>query len=540
MSITFGGLATGLDTNAIVDQLMALERQPITRLQSDRSYFEARQAAYITFDGNLRGFQSKIENLGSSDDLRQKSVSASSEDFLSVSAGVDALPGTNYQVEVVSLAQVQKNVSEGYSSKSDQNFGTGEVTLTVGENDPVVITVDETNNSLEGIMQAINEADAGVNASIINDGTDNPYRLVLTGETVATDFSMTSTLPSFNGDVSAQLQSGGFSSQSADYFGGGTLDLSTGDTITLSESANSLTDIMTAINAETGTTGVTASVVADGDNFVLSLDNGATITATNFSGGYDSLAVSETQSAAQAHIRVDTIDIYSDSNTLTEAIPGLSLDLTTAAEGETTSISVSLDEAAIKSQVEDFVKGYNDVMSFISSQSKSEDADAGILGGDPAMNGVKRRLQSLLTTTINNTGNYSALSQLGLETQKDGTLIIDSDTLTDAIQNNLDGMEKLLVGEGEAEGIAVKFQNYLEGMTSSVDGFLAANKKSTEATFNRIDDRIQKIEDRLVKKEETMRKKFSAMEELVSGMNNQSSFLTQQLDMLTNMMTGNK
>ena len=540
MSITFGGLATGLDTDSIVKQLMALERQPITRLQGDRTWFQSRQEAYTKFDGLLNDFQSKIENLGNSDDLRQKSVSTSSEEYLSVSAGVDALPGTNYQVEVVSLAQVEKSVTAGYADKSAQNFGTGELTLSVGENDPVTITVDETNNSLEGIMQAINDADAGVSAAIINDGTDNPYRLVLTGETVATDFSMTSTLPSFNGDVSAQLQSGGFSSQSADYFGGGTLDLSTGNTITLSKSANSLTDIKAAINAETGTTGVTASIVADGDNFVLSLDNGATITATNFSGGYDSLAVSETQPATQAHIRVDTTDIYSDSNTLTEAIPGLSLDLTTAAEGKTTSISVSLDEAAIKSQVEDFVKGYNDVMSFIGSQAKSEDSEAGILGGDVAMNGVKRRLQSLLTTTINNTGNYSALSQLGLETQKDGTLIIDSDTLTDAIQNNLDGMEKLLVGEGETEGIAVKFQNYLEGVTSSTDGLLATNKKSTEATFNRIDDRIQTMEDRLAKKEETMRKKFSAMEKLVSGMNNQSSFLTQQLDMLTNMMTGNK
>ena len=537
MSITFGGLATGLDTNAIVDQLMALERMPINRLQSDKSYFEARQAAYITFDGNLRGFQSRIEQLGSSDVLRKKSVSASREDFLSVSAGVDALPGTNYQVEVVSLAQVQKNVSEGYSSKSDQNFGVGELTLTVGENDPVTITVDETNNSLEGIMQAINDADAGVNASIINDGTDNPYRLVLTGENVATDFSMTSTLPSFNGDVSAQLQAGGFSSQSADFFGGGTLDLSTGETITLSESANSLTDIMTAINAETGTTGVTASIVADGDNFVLALDNGATITTTNFSGGYDSLGVVETQAATQAHIRVDTIDIYSDSNTLTEAIPGLSLDLTSAEEGTMTSISVSLDEAAIKSQVEDFVKGYNDVMSFISSQSKSEDTDAGILGSDPGMNAVKRRLQGLLTTTIDNTGNYSALSQLGLETQKDGTIIIDGETLTDAIHNNLDSVEKLLVGEGDTEGVAVRFQDYLEGMTDSVDGLLASSKTSTEATVSRIDDRIEQLEMRLVKKEETMRAKFTALETLISGMNSQSDFLTQQLDMLSNMMT---
>ena len=535
MSITFGGLATGLDTNAIVKQLMELERQPITRLQKDRTWFEARQSAYGALDGKLQGFLSNVKNLASSDDLRKKSVSASSEDFFSVTAGPDALPGASYQIEVISLAQVQKDVSSGYSSKTAQNFGLGELTLTVGDNEAVTITVDDTNNSLEGIAQAINDADAGVNASIINDGTDTPYRLVLTGDEVATDFSLTSNLPSYNGDVSGQLQSGGFASQSADYFGSGTLDLSTGQTITLSESANSLTDIMDAINAETATTGVTASIVADGDNYVISLDNGATITSTNLSGGYDSLGLTQTQAASQAHVRVDTIDIYSDSNTLSEAIPGLSLDLTQAEAGTTTSVSVKLDEAAIKSQIEDFVKGYNDVMAFIGSQSAKDGSGGGILGGDAGMNTIKRRMQNLLTTTNNTSGSFVALSQIGLETQKDGTIKLNDETLTSVIQNNLEDLEKLLIGEGENEGIAAKFQDYVEGKTDSVDGFYAANKKSTQSNLKRIDDRIQQIELRLEKKEKTMLKKFSAMEELVSGMNNQSAFLTSQLKGLENL-----
>ena len=176
MSITFGGLATGLDTNAIVDQLMALERTPITRLQTDKTWFESRNAAYGALDGKLRAFMANIKDLGSSEDLRQKSISASSEDFFSVTASADALPGASYQVEVVSLAQVQKNVSQGYTSKSAQNFGLGELTLTVGENDPITITIDETNNSLDGIMQAINDA-------AVNEGLDADTARLLTLET---------------------------------------------------------------------------------------------------------------------------------------------------------------------------------------------------------------------------------------------------------------------------------------------------------------------------------------------------------------------
>ncbi|WP_321366948.1 flagellar filament capping protein FliD [uncultured Desulfuromusa sp.] len=540
MSISFSGLATSLDSNAIIEQLMKIERQPVDRLEADRSWFTKRQDAYTTLDGNLKTFLTSIENLGSSDDLMKKSVNSTSQDFFSVDAENDALPNTNYQVEVLALAQVQKDVSQGYADKFAQGFASGELTLTVGDNEAVTITIDETNNSLEGVMQAINDADAGVNASIINDGTDSPYRLVLTGENVASGFTLTSTLSNYDGDVSGQLEAGGFSDQDAEIFGSGTLSLSTGDIITLSDEANSLTSIMEAINAEALTTGVTASVVADGDNFILSLSDGESIASTALSGSnYSPLNLVETQSATQAHIRVDNIDIYSDSNTLTEAIPGLNLDLVKAEEGTTTVVSVGIDEAAIKSQIQSFVKGYNSVASFINSQSTINGSSGGVLNGDSGVGVIKRRLQNLLTTTIDNSGSFAALSQLGLKTQKDGTLELDDEMLTEAIQNNLADVEKLLVGEDGADGVAVKFQNYLEGITDSIDGVLAGTKKSTESNLKRIDNRIEQIEVRLAQREETMRRQYTALEELISGMNNQSAFLTQQMDMLTNMMTGN-
>jgi len=540
MSITFGGLATGLDTNSIVEQLMAIERQPIDRLEKDREWFSSRQTAYMTFDNKLREFASSIKNLGSSDDLLQKSVTSTSKDYVSVNATPEALPGSSYQVEVVSLAQVQKDVSRGYADKMASSFGTGDLTLAVGDDEAVTITIDETNNSLYGVMQAINAADAGVSAAIINDGTDSPYRLVLTGENVATDFSLSSNLSTFDGDLSSELQSGGFPHEDTPLFGSGTLDLSTGDQITLSNTTNSLTDIMEAINAESDTTGVTAEIVADGDNFVLSLSGGATITATDLSGGdFVPLSLSETQAATRAHVRVDSIDIYADSNTLDEAIPGLALDLLKAEEGTTTVVSVAVDESAVKSQIQSFVDGYNTVASFISSQSTINGSSGGILNGDSGVNVVKRRLQNLLTTSIDNSGSFSALSQLGLKTERDGTLVLDDEMLTNAIRNNLEGVEKLLVGEDGSDGIAVKFQDYLDDITDSTDGILAGTKKSTESNLRRIDNRIDQMEMRLAHREETMRAKYTAMESLVSGLNSQSDFLTQQMDLLNNMMTGN-
>lgn len=532
MAISFGGLATGLDTTALIEQLMQAERQPINRLQTDKTYFNARAAALSQFEGKLEEFLSKIDKLDSATELQAKKTTLSSEDFFSAVADSEALPG-NYQVEVIDLAQVQKSVSLGVTDKTAANFGLGTLTLTVGDNGPLEIAIDADNNSLEGIMSAINDADAGVTASIINDGTDSPYRLVLTGEDIATGFSLSSNLPTYNGDVTS-LTVGGYANQDTMLFGSGTLSLSTGD-VTLSGESNSLADIRDAINAQTTTS---ATIEDDGNGgFRLALTNG-TITSTALTGGtgYEAPSLTTTQSSQQAHILVDGIDIYSDSNTLGEAIHGVSLNLTQAEEGTVTNLSVKLDEDTIKNQIKSFVEGYNDVVSFVTGQSKTEAKSAGILVGDSGINNIRRHLQTLLTTRIGG----SSLSQLGLKTQKDGTIEIDDATLTEAVQNDLPGMTSLLAGDDTTEGIATRFKNYLENITNDVDGLFAGRKESIDNNVKRIDKSIERMEMRLEKREQTLNDQFNALEQLISVMNAQSDYIGKQMTALENMWSYNR
>jgi flagellar hook-associated protein 2 len=452
MTISFGGLATGLDTSSLIEQLMKAERQPVTRLEKDKNYFKARLTALTKFESKLESFLSKIDKLDSATELQAKKATLSSETFFSATAESTALPGS-YQVEVVGLAQVQKSVTLGVADKTAPSFGMGTLTLTVGANDPVDITIDADNNSLEGMMAAINEADAGINAAIINDGSGTPYRLVLTGTDIATGFSLDS------------------------------------------------------------------SALTGGDP------------------GYAPPALTTTQTAQQAHIRVDGIDIYSDSNTLTEAIPGVSLDLDKAEEGTVTNLTVKVDDDAVKNLIKSFVSGYNDVVSYVTSQSKTEGSEAGILSGDSGLNSIKRRLQNLLTTPI--AGGITSLSQLGLETQKDGTLKIDDEALTEAIQDNLPGVTTLLAGDGSEEGIATRFKSYLDDITDDIDGFHAGRKESIESNIKRIDKSIVSMELRLEKREKTLFDQFNSLELLMSSMNATSSFLTSQLKSLENLWSKN-
>lgn len=465
MAIQFGGLATGMDTNAIIDKLMSLERLPITRLEADKTWMNNRLSAFTELDKKMHSFLDSIKNLGDAGSLQKRSAKLSSEDYLNASVSSEAMPGTSYQVEVQSLAQVQKSVSlAGFAGKESSSFDTGTISITVGTTSHSVEITDE-NNSLEGIMQAINDADIGVKAAIINDGSENPYRLVLTGENVATDFSL---------DDSG-LNSG------------------TG------------TDTLGTFEGPGGTTNP------------------------------------PTQEATRAHLFIDGIEIYGDSNTLTEAIPGVTLDLVQAKTGETTNISISLDKSAIKSTIEEFAKGYNEVISFITGQSVIEEEGGGILSGDSGINSIKRHLQNMLTTPFSNSGVLDTLSQLGFETQKNGTLTVNDEVLSAAVEDNLESVTSLLSGEDGKDGLAKQFQDYLESMTSSTTGMLQGRKTSINSNVKRIDNRIETMETRLTQREKTLRAQFTAMEQLVSGFNAQSSYLTQQMTAISNIMNyGNK
>ena len=463
MAITFTGLATGLDTNSLVNSLMELERAPLERVQVDKTWQQTRLDAFKQFDSLLNAFKTKVDGLGDRDQYYRMKASSTTQEFFTVSAGNDAVEG-NYQVEVHSLAQVQKSYSNttdggsndiGFSSKDDSILGTGDIILTVNGVDHT-ITLDSENNSLQGLMDAINDADIGLNASIINDGSDNPYRLTLTASSVENAFSV-------------------------------------------------------------NTSGLT----------------GGTETFENFA---------TSQPAAQAHIEVDGINIYSDSNTFSDTIPGLTIDLLKAEVGTTTKVTVLEDKTALEANLQAFVAGYNGVVSFITGQSTIGDTEAGVLAGDSALNSVKRHLQDMLTQSNENSGVFSILSQVGFETQKNGTLVLNTSTLNEAIDQDYDSLVSLLAGEdGEEDGgIITEFEDYLENMIDSSSGFYAAREQAINSNIESMDSRMEMMELRLQKREETLRAQFNAMEVLVSSMNAQSSFLTQQLDYISNLTTGNK
>lgn len=171
------------------------------------------------------------------------------------------------------------------------------------------------------------------------------------------------------------------------------------------------------------------------------------------------------------------------------------------------------------------VTAYNAVITNISDQKDSD------WGRDSGLMSVKRNLQKMLTSPIATGGNLTTLSQLGLETQRDGTLTIDNTMLEEAISTNMNDMDKLLAGGDGFEGIANMFTSFLEATTDRADGLAATRQTSTDRTQKTIEANIVKMEARLEKRETLLRAQFDAMELLISNLNSTGSYLTQQLSL---------
>ncbi len=210
MGVTVDGLVSGLDTTSIIEAYVSVYSAGTDRLRDQQTDLENRLALLQELNGYLESLQSFAEDYSDADDLRISSAVSSSEAVMTVSAENGAQPGT-YNVDVVALAQSEMEVSQGYASMDDVVATSGDIDITIaGETTSIAVSEANGNNTLSGLVGAINDEVDGVNAYIMNDGGLNPYRLVIVSEETGAEqtIEITETLaggtpPGFNEAISA-------------------------------------------------------------------------------------------------------------------------------------------------------------------------------------------------------------------------------------------------------------------------------------------------------------------------------------------------
>jgi flagellar hook-associated protein 2 len=220
MTISSPGIGSNLDVNGIVAKLMQAESLPLTALQKKEASYQAKLSAFGTLSGALGAFQSALSSLNNQSTFQSLTATAVDSSIFTAAATPKASAGS-YNVNVTQLAQAQ-TISSGGQSSMTATIGSGTATtltfefgtITGGKllngqyvNDPAAtppaptfaqdpnqatgtVTIDNTNNSLQGIRDAINKANIGVTASIVSDGSATPYHLVITSNKTGATSSM--------------------------------------------------------------------------------------------------------------------------------------------------------------------------------------------------------------------------------------------------------------------------------------------------------------------------------------------------------------
>ena len=318
-------------------------------------------------------------------------------------------------------------------------------------------------------------------------------------------------------------------------------------TVAAGDSLNTIRDSINAANA-----GVRASLVNDGSGVRLvirSEDTGAVNAVKITASGDASLNdlayspdeastgnLSQTLSALNATGTINGLAVSSPSNTLSEAVDGLTL---TFAK-ETTSpveVTVAQDKEAMRKAVDDFVKAYNDLNGYIAEQTKydAEKKIAGKLQSDTATRSLHNQLKAALQITSGAASGLETLSAVGIELQSGGSLQVNT-TRFNAALNDTATLTTAFTADntGEAnDGFAVRWSALTTSLTDA-EGLLPSRAEGLRALVGRQTEQIAVLEDRVKRTEDRLMRQYSALDSRLSTLNALGSYVSQQVSAWSN------
>lgn len=466
MAVSSLGAGSGLDLNGILTSLMQVEQQPLVALQKKQSSYQARISALGTLSSSLSSLQTAaqgfIPSSGQTTTQKYASFSASVADTSVASATASAGATAGvYSLEVSTLAQAQRLTSSA-GLNTITTGGTLKIELgTLAGSSP---TQTYTADSARELSVSIG---SGATIEQVRDAINN----------AATDSRVTATV--ISGTAGKQL--------------------------VLTSGQTGLANVMRL----SGVSGLDYDPAGAG--------SGSLSQATGNGG----------QAATDASFKLNGIAATSSTNTASNVLDGVSISLlktTTTA----TAITVTRDSTSnLTAAINNFIKSYNDAaktiknLGFYDASSKT----AGTLQGDGTLRGAQSQLRALLQTSAGGSSAYQTLSDIGVATQSDGSLKLDSSKLNKAIAADFTGVTTLV------SQVGTSFKTGIDGIVGT-GGTVTAATDSTNRMIKSLGAQQTALSARLTQVEARYRKQFTALDSLVSSMNRTSSYLTQQITKL--------
>lgn len=351
-----------------------------------------------------------------------------------------------------------------------------------------------------------------------------------------------------------------------DAVGAGTLTIDVGgesfDVEIVGGENNTLVGIRDAINDDANNPGVTASIltVSDGAGGTVSklvltgdetgADNAVTVTVTNDADGNDTdnaglssfinANMSEKSQALDAELLIDgEYTVTSSTNVFDDAIQGVTITAVAADPGVDETLTVALDKSAITERLQSFVDEFNllsETLNFLTDYD-IDAQEAGLLTGDFVARTVETQIRRSIGGALENASStFSSLASIGITTQRDGSLALDSGKLNSALNSNFDDVADLLGGD---EGIINALDERLDNFLGS-DGILASRSSTFQQQLEDISEQREELNRRIVSFEERIRLQYTNLDILVGQLQSTGDFVSQQLDVIKAGITGKK
>jgi len=308
-------------------------------------------------------------------------------------------------------------------------------------------------------------------------------------------------------------------------------------------SGDSLSTIAANINAKSTTAGVTATVVTTGTTQQLLVRGNSTGATAGFqitaSAGLEAYGYSapltggmtKTQTAADASITIEGIAVTSATNTVANAIPGVTLNLlattTTAAQ-----ITIDTDKTAIKAKIQAFQDAYNKINTDLKTYTAYNSATktGGPLLGDGTTTGLQSMLRTLVGANGPATSTLGRLSDLGIEVQRDGSLSTKSAKLDAALQDpaNVKAFFSASTGTASGNGIARRIHDFAFGAVG-VGGSVSTHSASFQKSIDRNNAAIDKFNLHLESYQKQLLARYTQLDTSMATLNSLSSFVSAQI-----------
>lgn len=513
------GLASGLNTTAILNQLMAIERQPLVRLQQRQSTWKTRIDAWGQIDAKLSALNTALQDLRQKADFNVFKAASTNDKIFTATASSSASAGT-FSFKVEKLAVSHQQISNGFAASTDL-VGTGRATVSQGLASVGITSVNASTGGLAtgGYDLEVTAVDTGAGTATV----------VFNGQQQTVSIGPgTFTLTSSGGSIDVTVGS---------QFKVGTADIA----VIVTDATTTVADFQSKVN--TAQAGSSASLVNTGSGATpyklivtsseTGTDNALTIDVSGLS-GFTSMTDLRAADNAKITFGGGTQQIISQSNTVKDVLAGVTINLVSADAATEVTLTVSQDQDALVAKVKKFVDNLNAVVSTVKNHTKY-DVDkkkGGTLLGDLRAREVVADITEALGYQDSSL-TYSYLASVGVSVDRNGTWSLDETKLKSALAANSDHVVKLFADDAVAgkKGVMGTLHDSLDAMITA-GGLVDTAEDGAKTQTDTLQEQIDAYEVRLVSVEARYRRQFTALETALSQMRNQGAWLAAQVGSL--------